>query len=65
MNKRTMQYGSTHKLQMMLFKAFSAQLLNGYIFLLFPTTGVGFLVYFQVANTGKYCTVILGMCKAF
>jgi hypothetical protein len=59
MNKRIMQYGSTHKLQMMLLKAFVIQLISGYIFLLFPATIVGFLVYFQTPNTGKMCSIIL------
>lgn len=62
---RTNKYGnmfkSTQNLQLMLLRAFSIQVVNGFIFLLFPIASTSLMVYFKVPNTGKIFSMLLGV----
>lgn len=60
-SKHEMMFSSTHKLQLMLLKAFLVQLINGYLFLLFPVAFVGLMIYYRVKNTGKICSILLAV----
>ncbi|KAI6199001.1 hypothetical protein M3Y96_00580300 [Aphelenchoides besseyi] len=59
--KRNSLVSSTYRLHIMLLKAFSVQLIIGYALLLLPVVIQGFLIYNEVANTGKTSTVILAL----
>ncbi|KAI6212852.1 hypothetical protein M3Y94_00078100 [Aphelenchoides besseyi] len=59
--RRNSLVSSTYRLHMMLLKAFSVQLIIGYALLLLPVVIQGFLIYNEVANTGKTSTIILAL----
>ncbi|KAI6211406.1 hypothetical protein M3Y96_00430900 [Aphelenchoides besseyi] len=56
--RRQSTISSTYKLQLMLFRAISAQLYIGYCFLLLPVAFTCTLVYFQVPHGGVYSTIV-------
>ncbi|KAI6206394.1 hypothetical protein M3Y94_00905600 [Aphelenchoides besseyi] len=56
--RRQSTISSTYKMQLMLFRAISAQLYIGYCFLLLPAAFTCTLVYFQVPHGGIYSTIV-------
>jgi hypothetical protein len=56
--RKSSTIASTYRLQLMLFRAISAQLYIGYCFLLFPTVVVGFLVFWRADFGGKAMAIV-------
>lgn len=52
---------STQRVQLMLFRAFSIQVFNAFLFLLFPMCSVGLMMYLRTPNTGKICSILLAI----